>query len=73
VVKEGELVPDFEDEIVLGTCVVRAGKVVHGPTAEALGLRAPAVEAATAPAQGPGEHDSDAPAEAGADNEQGES
>src|SRR5665213_3229924 len=42
VVKEGELAPDFEDEIVVGTCVVRAGQVVHGPTAEALGLSVPA-------------------------------
>lgn len=36
-VKEGELAPDFEDEIIAGTCVVRAGEVVHGPTKEALG------------------------------------
>ncbi|MBV8462627.1 MAG: Re/Si-specific NAD(P)(+) transhydrogenase subunit alpha [Acidimicrobiales bacterium] len=41
-VKDGALAPDFEDEIVAGTCVVRAGTVVHGPTAEALGLPAPA-------------------------------
>jgi NAD(P) transhydrogenase subunit alpha len=40
-VKEGELAPDFEDEIVAGTCVVRNGEVVHGPTAEALGLVPP--------------------------------
>jgi len=40
-VKDGELAPDFDDEIVAGTCVVRDGKVVHGPTAEALGLAAP--------------------------------
>jgi NAD(P) transhydrogenase subunit alpha len=37
-VNDGELAPDFEDEIVAGTCVVRSGTVVHGPTAEALGL-----------------------------------
>ncbi len=37
-VTDGELAPDFDDEIVAGTCVVRAGEVVHGPTAEALGL-----------------------------------
>jgi NAD(P) transhydrogenase subunit alpha len=42
-VKDGELAPDFEDEIVAGTCVVRSGTVVHAPTAEALGL-APPVE-----------------------------
>ena len=35
-VADGELRPDFEDEIVSGTCVVRAGEVVHGPTKEAL-------------------------------------
>jgi H+-translocating NAD(P) transhydrogenase subunit alpha len=40
-VKDGELAPDFDDEIVAGTCVVRAGQVVHGPTAEALGLPVP--------------------------------
>jgi H+-translocating NAD(P) transhydrogenase subunit alpha len=39
-VKDGALAPDFGDEIVSGTCVVRAGDVVHGPTAEALGLPA---------------------------------
>jgi H+-translocating NAD(P) transhydrogenase subunit alpha len=42
-VKDGQLAPDFEDEIVAGTCVVREGSVVHGPTAEALGLAVPAV------------------------------
>ena len=41
-VKDGELAPDFEDEIVAGTCVVRSGTVVHAPTAEALGLAPPA-------------------------------
>ncbi len=29
-----ELKPDFDDEIVIGTCVVRAGEVVHAPTRE---------------------------------------
>jgi NAD(P) transhydrogenase subunit alpha len=71
VVKEGVLAPDFEDEIVVGTCVVRAGQVVHGPTAEALGLRVPAP-----PTPGPtAVTDADptgAPAD-GADTEQGES
>jgi len=42
VVTDGALAPDFDDEIVAGTCVVRAGQVVHGPTAEALGLTVPA-------------------------------
>jgi NAD(P) transhydrogenase subunit alpha len=40
-VKDGQLAPDFDDEILAGTCVVRAGQVVHGPTAEALGLPRP--------------------------------
>ena len=34
VVADGELRPDFDDEIVAGCCVVRAGEVVHGPTRE---------------------------------------
>ncbi len=46
-VKDGELAPDFEDEIVAGTCVVRAGTVVHGPTAEALGLTPAAADPPT--------------------------
>jgi NAD(P) transhydrogenase subunit alpha len=40
-IKDGALVPDFGDEVVAGTCVVRSGEVVHAPTAEALGLPAP--------------------------------
>jgi NAD(P) transhydrogenase subunit alpha len=32
VIVDGELRPDFDDEIVAGCCVVRAGEVVHGPT-----------------------------------------
>ena len=48
VVKDGALAPDFDDEIVAGTCVVRAGTVVHGPTAEVLGLPAPMSAAAGA-------------------------
>lgn len=54
VVKDGALAPDFDDEIVAGTCVVRAGEVVHGPTRELLGLGplpgAPAGAAPAAPA-----------------------
>ncbi len=38
-VTEGQLTPDFEDEIVAGTCVVRAGSVVHPATADALGAK----------------------------------
>ncbi len=40
-VTDGALTPDFGDEVVAGTCVVRAGEVVHAPTAEALGLPVP--------------------------------
>ena len=36
VIVDGELRPDFDDEIVAGTCVVRAGEVVHAATAELL-------------------------------------
>jgi len=35
-VKEGRLDPDFDDEIIAGACVVRAGQVVHEPTRELL-------------------------------------
>jgi len=64
VVTEGALVPDFDDEIVAGTCVVRAGTVVHGPTAEALGVQVPAPAPGPAPGGGGSED---------ADDEQGES
>lgn len=37
---DGELRPDFDDEIVAGTCVVRQGEVVHQPTAELLSKEA---------------------------------
>ncbi|HAM01760.1 MAG TPA: Re/Si-specific NAD(P)(+) transhydrogenase subunit alpha [Acidimicrobiaceae bacterium] len=36
IVVDGELRPDFDDEVVAGTCVVRAGEVVHLPTLELL-------------------------------------
>ncbi len=49
-VTDGDLAPDVEDEIVAGTCVVRAGEVVHGPTAEALGIVTPTPPDPTAPA-----------------------
>jgi proton-translocating NAD(P)+ transhydrogenase subunit alpha len=38
-VRDGALAPDFDDEIVSGTCVVREGNVVHPATAEALGIQ----------------------------------
>jgi len=34
---DGNVSPDFDDEIVAGTCVLRDGKAVHQPTAELLG------------------------------------
>jgi NAD(P) transhydrogenase subunit alpha len=36
VVVDGELRPDYEDQIVSETCVVRDGEVVHGPARELL-------------------------------------
>ncbi|MGH9092407.1 MAG: NAD(P) transhydrogenase subunit alpha [Acidimicrobiales bacterium] len=35
--KDGAVAPDWDDEIVTGTCVLRDGRPVHGPTAELLG------------------------------------
>jgi NAD(P) transhydrogenase subunit alpha len=32
IITDGELTPDFDDEIVAGSCVVRAGEIVHAPT-----------------------------------------
>ena len=49
VVTDGTLAPDFDDEIVAGTCVVRSGTVVHPGTAEALGLPAPTPPAPITP------------------------
>jgi len=69
VVTDGELTPDFDDEIVVGTCVVRAGQVVHAPTAEALGIAPPT---APAPAPAADTESTDAPT-TDADSEQGES
>lgn len=34
---DGEVAPNWEDEIVAGTCVLREGAPVHAPTAELLG------------------------------------
>jgi NAD(P) transhydrogenase subunit alpha len=34
---EGEVLPDFDDEVVAGTCLTHDGVVRHTPTAEALG------------------------------------
>ncbi len=35
-VKEGEFAPDFDDEIVAGTCVTHGGQVLNGPTRDLL-------------------------------------
>ena len=72
IVKDGELVPDFDDEIVAGMCVVRAGEVVHGPTAEAMGLTpaTPAQAPAPAPAA-PEKSESDSDGAEGADEQKG--
>jgi NAD(P) transhydrogenase subunit alpha len=35
---KGELIPDWNDEVVIGTTVARAGAINHAPTAEALGV-----------------------------------
>jgi NAD(P) transhydrogenase subunit alpha len=40
--KDGAVAPDWEDEIVIGTCVLRQGVVVHAPTAGLLGVAPPA-------------------------------
>jgi NAD(P) transhydrogenase subunit alpha len=34
--KDGAVVPDFDDEVVAGTCLTHAGEVRHAPTAELL-------------------------------------
>ena len=54
VVKEGELTPDFDDEIVIGTCVVRAGQVIE-KTAPAAPPPQPPPPSAAPPSE-PGDH-----------------
>ena len=67
--RDGAVAPDWEDEIVIGCCVLREGHAVHGPTAEVLDLphypiraepepvagHAPAAERAVEEAAGPAE------------------
>jgi NAD(P) transhydrogenase subunit alpha len=36
--RDGAVAPDWDDEIVIGCCVLKEGEATHGPTAEALGL-----------------------------------
>ncbi len=35
--KDGQVVPDFDDEVVAGSCLTHDGAVTHAPTAELLG------------------------------------
>jgi NAD(P) transhydrogenase subunit alpha len=51
---EGQVVPDFTDEVVAGTCLTHDGSVQHAQTAELLGLAPAAVPVAAAdPTEGP--------------------
>jgi NAD(P) transhydrogenase subunit alpha len=59
IVADGQLRPDFDDEIVAGSCVVRAGEVVHAPTAELLAGGAPAPGGGAPGAGAPGRDPSD--------------
>jgi len=34
--KDGAVTPDFDDEVVAGTCLTHAGEVRHAPTAQLL-------------------------------------
>ncbi len=38
---DGAVVPDFDDEVVRGTCLTHDGAVLHGPTAELLAAGSP--------------------------------
>ena len=54
---EGQVVPDFGDEVVAGTCLTHDGSVQHAQTAELLGL----APAAAPPAAGSGSEPPPAP------------
>ena len=41
--KDGTVAPDFDDEVVAGTCLTHAGEVRHAPTAELLAAATGAV------------------------------
>ena len=68
-VTDGQLTPDFDDEIVSGTCVVRAGVVVHPPTAEALGVPLAATDRPDPPEVGQSEPGAGATEETGAEED----
>jgi NAD(P) transhydrogenase subunit alpha len=42
--KDGEVVPDFDDAVVAGSCLTHAGQVRHAPTAELLAASVPTSE-----------------------------
>jgi NAD(P) transhydrogenase subunit alpha len=52
--RSSRFAPDFDDEIVSGSCVTRDGAIVHGPTREA--IEGPAAEAPAAEPE-PGSYD----------------
>jgi NAD(P) transhydrogenase subunit alpha len=60
---EGAVAPDWNDEIVIGTCVLRDGQAAHAPTAALLGVAHVPIET-TGPQAGAGPSDA-APAAAG--------
>lgn len=53
--KDGAVVPDFDDEVVAGTCLTHDGVIRHAPTAQALGDPPPdAADPGPAPAPSTG-------------------
>ena len=48
-IKDGRLAPDFEDDVVKGTCICRDGNVTHGPTRATLGLETAPQVSSTSP------------------------
>jgi NAD(P) transhydrogenase subunit alpha len=60
-VEEGELVLDFDDEIVSGTCITHQGQVLHARTREAMGLAAAAPRPAEGTSEVPGEESGENP------------
>ena len=49
-VKDGRFEPDYEDEVVAGTCITRDGEIVHEATRQRMGLGAPAPADPVSPA-----------------------
>ena len=48
-VRDGTLAPDWDDEVVAGTCVLKEGRPVHPAAAELLGVAAVPASASAAP------------------------